>query len=179
MGSCSSSLSSSSEGKVLSAGDVFDVLSAYHPSHSAVNMNNFHAVAIRGRLDEARLRRAVDELQSRHPRMRAKLYMNPWTKYNYLLESEEPIPLVMQTGIYESINTDLERILLRKIDSFRGPFCHVTYVTHPDGTGLLVFGNNHSVGDGRCCETVLAQLLLLYDGRGAEVPLGKTCGSFT
>lgn len=154
---------------VLNHGDWFDIAMNYKRRPDMPNANNFHAVAIRGILDETRLRSAVDDLQARHPRMRARFYMNPLTDTTYLLETQEKIPLLVRDGTYSTINIDLEQALMRPIYPNRGPFCHVTYVRHQaEGTGLLVFCNNHGVGDGRCCEVVLSQLLKLYDGQ--EVP---------
>jgi len=166
MGSCAGQPQASE--KILNHGDWFDLI-WWQPRPDGPNSNNLHAVAIRGALDEKRLRAAVDGLQDRHPRMRAKLYINPWTGYTYLLESKERIPLVVRDGSYSTINTDLEQVLMRPVPSTVGPLCHITYVRHPsEGTGLLVFGNNHGVADGRGCEMVLAQLLKLYDGQ--DVP---------
>mmetsp|Transcript_116791 Transcript_116791/g.341956 ORF Transcript_116791/g.341956 Transcript_116791/m.341956 type:complete len:880 (-) Transcript_116791:98-2737(-) len=101
--------------------------------------------------------------------MRARFYQNPWTQYNYLLKSSERIPLDVRSGTYATINSDLEHELLMPIDSLRGPFCRFAYISHQaEGTGLLIFHQNHAVGDGRCCEIVLSQLLKLYDGQ--DVP---------
>jgi len=169
MGSCAGQPQASET--ILNHGDWLDLI-WWQPRPDAPNDNNFHAVAIRGILDETRLREAVDGLQARHPRMRAKLYMNPLTSHTYLLETKERIPVVVRDGSYLTINTDLERILMRPIDTAIGPFCHITYIRHlSEGTGLLVFGNNHGVTDGRGCEMVLSQLLKLYDGQ--DVPFSK------
>ena len=145
--------------------------------------SNLHAVAVRGRLDEQRLRKAIDELQERFPRLRAKSHQNRITGVVYLLETKEKIPLYTSDGDYKTINLELENTLMQdweKVDYSRGPFCWVRYVRHPsspDHTGLLIFATTHGSCDGRSCEIVLSFLLKLYDGRGAEVPTSEICSS--
>jgi len=140
------------------------------------NSNNLHAVFIRGALDVECLRRAIDSLQARHPRTRARYYENHRT--NYLLETNESIPLEVRDGRFGDINMDLEKALAKPIDTLRGPFCHFTYVRHvEDCTGLLIFAQTHGVGDGRACEVLMAQLLKLYNGE--DVPYYKNVQSFS
>jgi len=53
------------------------------------------------------------------------------------------------------------------------PGAYVSYVRYSNTDhALLVLGFIHGVGDGRAVEIALSQLLLLYDGRHAEVPFG-------
>lgn len=137
--------------------------------------NNLHAVCVRGALDVSRLRHAIDELQARHPRMQAKYYEK--RGMNYLLKTDERIPLEVRDGRFVDMNMELERALAKPIDTLRGPLCHFTYVQHDeDGTGLVVFAQTHGVGDGRACEVVMSHLLRLYDG--GDVPFYRNVRSY-
>ncbi len=116
-------------------------------------------------------------MQQHYPRLRAKYYENPLTKYNYLLETSARIPLIVREGSYETINLEIEQALMYDgVDYFSGPFAWITYVQHPgQDTCLLIFANTHGSCDGRSCEIVLANLLKLYDG--AEVACSEICTS--
>jgi len=169
---------------VLGKADPADLMPGFtYPTRRGQwNFFNLHAVVLGGPfLEEAKLRAAIDELQRRNPRLRAKYYENPLTKEHYLLETQKEIPLFVRSGgQYADVNHDLEKQLsYDKVDYFEGPFCWLVYVRHdaqePGGStssgssGLLIFANTHGCGDGRSCEILMASLLKIYDGRRAEL----------
>eukprot|EP00438_Fugacium_kawagutii_P017440 Skav208470 [mRNA] locus=scaffold1104:282262:284024:+ [translate_table: standard] len=87
--------SSIDESQVISKNDFFDLMPSFWSDMPAgtPDLNHIHAVHLKGpRLDSSRLRKALNELQARHERLRARLHMDMWGK-GYLLRDETPIPL--------------------------------------------------------------------------------------
>jgi hypothetical protein len=167
------------EEPVLSEGDIEDLIPGFwvpspHPGFPTTN--NLHAVKVEGDLDPERLRKALVELQARHPRLRAKFYENPWTQMNYLVQTDACIPLTIWEGQASDVHRHLEDALRVEFNYETGPMVQAVYVRCGASSVLALVGT-HGVSDGRGLEIALAHVLKLYDGQA--VPSFHNTSSLT
>ena len=159
------------ESQVISTNDFQDLMPSFWLDTPAgcPNLNHIHAVHLKGpRLDSARLRKALDELQARHVRLRAKLVISKWSGKVYLLKDDTPIPLHEIEGVDpDRMNLDLEKVMMTKTDPH--PAAFAAYIFYNTEHSVLLLYFRHGPGDGRAIEVALAQLLRLYEGKEVEM----------
>eukprot|EP00434_Breviolum_minutum_P037302 symbB.v1.2.033073.t1/scaffold4060.1/size46548/2 len=178
------------ESQVISTNDFQDLMPSFWLDTPAgcPNLNHIHAVHLKGpRLDSARLRKALDELQARHVRLRAKLVISKWSGKVYLLKDDTPIPLHEIEGVDpDRMNLDLEKVMMtktdphpaafatqrkngRSLDSHAAQTAKAAYIFYNTEHSVLLLYFRHGPGDGRAIEVALAQLLRLYEGKEVEM----------
>lgn len=162
---------------VISSQDFMDLMPSFwhEMKPGCPNLNHIHAVHLKGpRLDSQKLRAALDGVQARHIRLRAKLHMKMGKAY--LLKDNTPIPLYELDGAdHNCMNLDFERVLQTNPDPH--PAVWATYIFYNNEHSVLLLGFRHGAGDGRAIEVALAHLLRLYDGQ--EVPMCKSHMNYT
>ncbi|MGH8031392.1 MAG: condensation domain-containing protein [Luteimonas sp.] len=118
---------------------------------------------LRGRIDEASMRHALDRVQAKHPILRCLILPQDGRPWFVLQDPAPPIPL----RIVERQNGDdwvaqSMRESLQRFDGSREPLARLIWVrgeTHSE----LVLVCHHAVCDGRSTLTLLREILLLCD----------------
>jgi hypothetical protein len=126
---------------------------------------------VRGHLPPAVLRAALDELQARHPLLRAAIATDDGERRPRFVPSSAPVPLRLVTvtgpdaGADDRWVTEVnEREIVDPIDWRTGPLCRATLLTGPGGTPEddaheLLLTMPHTVADGTTMLSLLRQVL--------------------
>jgi len=134
---------------------------AHHPLNVVVALRLLPAPPVE------KVRPALDEIQRRHPELRARLETGGGTRFFY--DVRRPIPLSGQmAGGPEDWVRLAEQGLNTRLDSAAGPLMRCTSMQLPDGSGAcLVFAIHHAIVDASSLENILHEFLLEIGGEPA------------
>ena len=125
--------------------------------------------AVRGPLDEARFRKAVDELVRRHDAFRTRFTIRN-RKVIGLVEPTAEVPIVRQE-IQRGEETELLRGFVQPFDLAKAPLVRIKLASRSDVEHYIVIDVHHVVFDGASVALLLNELVQLYlGGTTAEVP---------
>lgn len=128
-----------------------------HYAHRLGGMITAIVLHVQGPLDDARVRRALDLLQRRHPLLNVHIRMKGfgftrqlpliYRKPYFVTAGTTPIPLRVIENAPGGWRAELQRELRRKIGSGRHPRMRVTMVRDGADTVHLIFSTDHVVSD--------------------------------
>ena len=99
---------------------------------------------VRGPLTEARLTRALSDVQRRHPLLRVRIVDGR----SYTEDDVPAIPLRVLDCEEHAATAVVEREMLAPLPVERGPLIRVSWLRHNCDLGTLVFTFHHVIGDG-------------------------------
>ncbi|AOM41427.1 phthiocerol/phthiodiolone dimycocerosyl transferase family protein [Xenorhabdus hominickii] len=128
-------------------------------------LNVISRVRVYGELCYETLRYALDELQARHPLLRAKVEHDKGLNPRWL-PIHQPIPLrkVYCERDDQWIHEINERELLERIDPDTGPLIRVVVISDPNGIHDLLVTVAHTIADGTTVLSLAEQWLTLASG---------------
>jgi hypothetical protein len=112
-------------------------------------LNGVVCVRLRGRLDEAQLRRALDGLPRRHPLLAVRV-IRKRDALTFITEGVPRIPLrlIPDDGSGRTFLEVAADEMVTPMDRSTGPLCRFTLVRHPDGQRAdLLMAGDHTVAD--------------------------------
>ncbi|OQD56954.1 hypothetical protein BM536_006230 [Streptomyces phaeoluteigriseus] len=125
--------------------------------------------AVRGPLDHARFRKAVDELVRRHDAFRTRFTIRD-RRVIGLVEPTAEVPIVRQE-IQPGEETDVLRGFVQPFDLAKAPLMRVKLASRSEVEHYIAIDVHHVVFDGASVALLLDQLVRLYVGATtAEVP---------
>jgi hypothetical protein len=133
--------------------------------------NGFVSVRIRGRLDEERLRVALDRLPRRHPLLSTRVVREQGVLV-FTTEAMPPIPLriISDDGSGQSFLEVGARELVAPLPRSTGPLTRFTLVRHADGEQAdLLITVDHTIADGTACLYAIRDLLELHESPDLEI----------
>lgn len=104
-------------------------------------------VTVRGPLDPALLREALDQVQRRHPPLRVRI--RPEDRALWFREVDAEIPLTVRHAGEEAIEGALAEACLERIDPARDPLLRATLLVHGADRSTLLLRFHHAIGDGK------------------------------
>ncbi|WP_320775621.1 non-ribosomal peptide synthetase [Streptomyces sp. CRN 30] len=130
------------------------------------------SLAVRGPLDAARLRKAVDELVRRHDAFRTRFTVRDRQVVG-LVEPTAEVPIVRQE-IRDGEETDVLRGFVRPFDLSEAPLMRVKLASRSETEHHLVIDVHHIVFDGASVALLLDELVRLYLGGATTEPPGPS-----
>lgn len=133
--------------------------------------NGFVSARVRGPLDEAKLRVALDRLPRRHPMLSTRVVREHGVLV-FTTDAVPPIPLrlVSDDGSGPSFLDVAARELVAPLARSTGPLARFTVVRHPDGERAdLVMTVDHTIADGTACLYAIRDLLALHESPDLEI----------
>lgn len=133
--------------------------------------NGFISARIRGPLDEAKLRVALDRLPRRHPLLSTRVVR----KQGVLVFTAEAVPLIplrviSDDGSGPSVLEVAAAELTAPLARDTGPLARFTLLRHPDGERAdLIMTMDHAIADGASCLYVIRDLLASHEAPEAEI----------
>lgn len=127
--------------------------------------NGFVSVRVRGPLDEAKLRVALDRLPRRHPLLSTRVVREQGVLV-FTTEAVPPIPLrlISDDGSGQSFLEVGAAELVAPLARSTGPLTRFTLVRHPDGERAdLIMTIDHTIADGTACLYAIRDLLALHE----------------
>ncbi len=134
--------------------------------------NGFVSARVRGPLDEAKLRVALDRLPRRHPMLSTRVAREQGVLV-FTTEAVPPIPLriVSDDGSGQSFLEVAARELVAPLARSTGPLVRFTLVRHRDGEQAdLIITVDHTIADGTACLYAIRDLLALHESPDIEIP---------
>lgn len=132
--------------------------------------NAFTGARIRGPLDEAKLRRSLDQLQRRHPLLGARV-IREQDGLTFTTEAVPPIPLRLTSddGSGQSFLKVVAEERATPLNRTTGPLVRFTLVRHPDGESTdVILTLDHAIGDGTSCVYAIRDLLTFHQAPELE-----------
>lgn len=126
-----------------------------------VHANPFACLRIRGPLDPAKLRLAIDELPRKHSLLAMRVIRKP-EGLMFTTESVPPIPLrvLFDDGSGQSFLKVAAQEVLTPLDRTNGPLVRFTLVRHADEQGAdLIIAHDHTIADATACLYAMRDLL--------------------
>lgn len=123
-------------------------------------LNSVGTLEIEGRLDPARLRIAIGQVQQRHPLLQASVVLR-WN-HPVFRRGAPPIPLAEITLPPEELRAFQRREAEQTFDSTRGPLLRLTLVDLGGDRSALVLTLHHAIFDGRSIIVFVQDLLKHY-----------------
>ena len=123
----------------------------------AMPLNLTFSVKLKGDINEKLVRRGLDNVQKRHPLL--GVCIKTAKGVPYFVSSEQPIPLTVQLGDDDSVNTIIDHYTNDVIDTETGPLVRCSLVSFGNDTHVIMFGYHHAVTDGRSMVLVFRDFL--------------------
>lgn len=105
-------------------------------------------VGVTGGLTEELVRAGLDNLQKRHPLLRARVTRHGWSGARYTTQGVGRIPLRVCDAPQEGLRQELERQLNEPLETERGPLIRGLLVRHDSDLSTLSLAVHHCIGDG-------------------------------
>jgi amino acid adenylation domain-containing protein len=166
----------------LSAAQEESLLERQVASHDGV----FSVVSIAGRLEPAALREALDAVAARHEALRTTFHRRPglrvplqvihdrlalgWRQVDLRVPQDAKHDAKNDPGQAERVAAALAEEKSRAVDQEQGPLFHAALLRIEDERYLLALSLDGMIGDAASCENLLAEILEVYAGRGAQLP---------
>ncbi|WP_406108780.1 amino acid adenylation domain-containing protein [Micromonospora globbae] len=124
---------------------------------------------VRGPLDVAALRAALDGLTRRHESLRTRFPADADGKPTVVIEESLEVPLtIVETADEAAAQELVEAAAAEPFDLARGPLLRALLIRLAPEDHVLFLGQHHIVGDGWSVDVLLRDLVTLY--RGGEPP---------
>lgn len=130
-------------------------------------------VRIRGPLDEAKLRLALDRLPRRHPLLSTHILREQGV-LAFTTEAVPPIPLrlISDDGSGQSVLRVAAAEVVTPLARSTGPLTRFTLVRHPDGERAdLLMTADHTIADGTAYLYAIRDLLAFHEAPDIEIDL--------
>lgn len=141
---------------------VFWVLDQNNSTQFAV------AAEIEGNAEDNAWRRAINEVQKRHPNLRVQISGDQYAKAHFESIEHCPIPLriILDTG--KTWNSIVEEELKQPIDITIAPLAKAILIQQ-SGKCVFIFISNHSIGDGMSVALVIRDILTVLAGKSIDL----------
>lgn len=133
--------------------------------------NGFVSARVRGPLDAAKLRVALDRLPRSHPMLATRVVREQGTLV-FTTEAVPPIPLriLSDDGSGQSFLEFAAAELVAPLARSTGPLVRFTLVRHPEGERAdLIITVDHTIADGTACLYAIRDLLALHESPNLEI----------
>ena len=140
---------------------VFWVLDQNNSTQFAV------AAEIEGNAEDNAWRRAINEVQKRHPNLMVQISGDQYAKAHFESIEHCPIPLriILDTG--KTWNSIVEEELKQPIDITIAPLAKAILIQQ-SGKCVFIFISNHSIGDGMSVALVIRDILTVLAGKSID-----------